>query len=401
MTTATRRAVLAVVTVVVLVALGAGLGLVVGDALGIRTEPATQMEPSAPVVPASTAVVPAPEFTRIDAPSTVRVDVALEDLADAAAAASETEGAASLTVVAGAGDDDDETYQLTGTADALRIEAASETGAVRGIYDLAAQVRAGRSVTEHLGEEITSRLPFRMVDMGAVAVTPDPAEWAAGDDYSHASKAFADVLLPDPPYIDPESLSDAYDDFDVFIRHSLANGYNAVAFPGLVEYLTFDDAPDGPVYAEGDDHRAKALALREAFAPFWARADELGMQVFLRTDMLTLTTPLEEYLTDTIRLARHREPRALGCLRRRARRTVRRRTLARRGADPHRRGRPRVRRGGLGRLLRPRGHFGGLGAHDARDADRTGRDGRPRSDLPHVERGRRRGGRHAHERCVL
>ena len=36
MTTATRRAVLAVVTVVVLVALGAGLGLVVGDALGIR-----------------------------------------------------------------------------------------------------------------------------------------------------------------------------------------------------------------------------------------------------------------------------------------------------------------------------------------------------------------------------
>ena len=297
MTTATRRAVLAVVTIVVLVALGAGLGLVVGDALGIRTEPATQMQPAAPVVPASTAVVPAPEFTRIDAPPSVRVDVALEDLADAAADARETEGAASLTVVAGAGDDADETYRLTGTADALRIEAASETGAVRGIYDLAAQVRAGRSVAEHLGEEVTARLPFRMVDMGAVAVTPDPAEWEAGDDYSHASKAFADVLLPDPPYIDPESLSDAYDDFDVFIRHSLANGYNAVAFPGLVEYLTFDDAPDGPVYAEGDDHRAKALALREAFAPFWARADELGMKVFLRTDMLTLTTPLEEYLT--------------------------------------------------------------------------------------------------------
>ena len=210
----------------------------------------------------------------------------------------ETEGAASLTVVAGAGDPDDETYRLSGTADALRIEAASETGAVRGIYDLAAQVRAGRSVAEHLGEEITSRLPFRMVDMGAVAVTPDPAAWAAGDDYSHASKAFADVLLPEPPYIDPESLADAYDDFDVFIRHSLANGYNAVAFPGLVEYVTFDDAPDGPVYAEGDDHRAKALALREAFGPFWDRADELGMKVFLRTDMLTLTTPLEEYLTD-------------------------------------------------------------------------------------------------------
>ena len=169
---------------------------------------------------------------------------------------------------------------------------------MRGIYDLAAQIRTGRPVDEHIGEEVTSRLPFRMVDMGAVAVTPDPAEWEAGTDYSHASKAFADVLLPDPPYIDPESLADAYDDFDVFIRHSLANGYNAVAFPGLVEYVTFDDAPDGPVYAEGDDHRAKALALREAFGPFWDRADELGMKVFLRTDMLTLTTPLEQYLTD-------------------------------------------------------------------------------------------------------
>ena len=343
---------LAVVTVVVLVALGAGLGLVVGDALGIRTEPATQMEPAAPVVPASAAVVPAPEFTRIDAPATVRVDVALEDLADAAAAASETEGAASLTVVAGAGDDDDETYQLTGTADALRIEAASETGAVRGIYDLAAQVRAGRSVTEHLGEEITSRLPFRMVDMGAVAVTPDPAEWAAGDDYSHASKAFADVLLPEPPYIDPESLSDAYDDFDVFIRHSLANGYNAVAFPGFVEFVTFDDVPDGPVYAEGDDHRAKALALREAFAPFWARADELGMQVFLRTDMLTLTTPLEEYLTDRFGSLDTENPELWDVYAAGLDELYAAEPVARRRADPHRRGRPRLRRGGLGLLLR-------------------------------------------------
>ena len=300
MTTATRRAILAVVTIVVLVALGAGVGVVVGDALGIRTEPATQMEPAPPVVPAAEPrSCPRREFTAIDAPQTVRVDVALDELADAAADASETAGAASLTVVAGTGDPDGRDLPAVGHARTrCASRRASETGAVRGVYDLAAQVRAGRSVAEHLGEEVTSRLPFRMVDMGAVAVTPDPAAWEAGNDYSHASKAFADVLLPEPPYIDPESLAEAYDDFDEFIRHSLANGYNAVAFPGFVEYVTFDDAPGGPVYAEGDDHRAKALALREAFGPFWDRADELGMEVFLRTDMLTLTTPLEEYLTD-------------------------------------------------------------------------------------------------------
>jgi hypothetical protein len=298
MTTATRRAVLAVVTIAVLVALGAGIGIVVGDALGIRTEPATQMQPAAAVVPAVAAVVAPPRFTEIDAPQTPRVEVALEELTDAVGEAPETSGAASLTVVAGTGDPADETYRLTGSPDALRVEAVSETGAVRGIYDLAARVRAGRSVAEDLGEEITSRLPLRMVDMGAVAVTPDRAAWEAGDDYSHASKAFADVLLSDAPYIDPESLGEAYDDFDTFLRHSLANGYNAVAFPGFVEFVTFDDAPGGPVYAEGDDRRAKALALREAFGPFWDRADELGVDVFLRTDMLTLTTPLAQHLTD-------------------------------------------------------------------------------------------------------
>ncbi|MDO9063463.1 MAG: hypothetical protein Q7U41_02810 [Microbacterium sp.] len=43
MTTAMRRAMLAVVTIVVLAAVGVALGLVVDAALGIRTEPATQM----------------------------------------------------------------------------------------------------------------------------------------------------------------------------------------------------------------------------------------------------------------------------------------------------------------------------------------------------------------------
>ena len=155
-------------------------------------------------------------------------------------------------------------------------------------------------MTERLGREVTSRLPFRMVDLGAVGVTPDPAEWAAGTDYSHASKAFADVILPSAPYVDQAALATAYTDFDTFIRHSLANGYTAVAFPGFIEFVTLQDAPDGPVYAEGDEHVARALAMRQAFTPFWDRAQELGMKVVLRTDMLTLTTPLEQYLTEHV-----------------------------------------------------------------------------------------------------
>jgi hypothetical protein len=297
MAKATKRGILAVVTIIILLASGVGLGVVVGDALGIRTEPATQMDPAEPTASDAAPAVPAPRFTTVDAPSGPRFDAALESLSDATSNAPEQAGEASLTVVGGGGDEADETYRLTGTASALRIEAASGAGAVRGIYDLAEQVRTGGSVAEHLGEEVTTRLPFRMVDMGAVGVKPDPAAWEDGSDYSHASKAFADVLLPEAPYIDEAALAEAFADFDEFIRHSLANGYNAVAFPGFVEFVTFDEVVGGPVYTEGDEHRAQALALREAFGPFWAHADELGMDVFLRTDMLTLTTPLEDYLT--------------------------------------------------------------------------------------------------------
>lgn len=298
MTTARRRGILAVVTAIILLALGAGVAFAVGDALGIRTEPSAQMEPEAPVVPAVAEPVLPPTFT-FDAPGTERVSVALEELTDAATAASGTSGEAVLTVridptlIA-----TDDAYALEGDATALLIRAGNEDGVTRGIYDLANQIRAAAPITDLIGEHEGSRLPLRMTDLGAVGVIPDPAEWESGDDYSHASKAFAAVMQPEPPYVDETALAAAFEDFDRFLRHSLANGFNAVAFPGFVEYVTFDDAPDGPVYAEGDDHRDKALALRDAYAPFWERADELGMKVFLRTDMLALTGPLEQYLTD-------------------------------------------------------------------------------------------------------
>ncbi len=299
MTTATRRGILAVVTSIVLLALGLGLGVVVGDALGIRTEPAAQMEPAAPTEPDLGPPVAAPRWTTVDAPEGPRYDAALDSLLEATADAAQRGDETSLTVTAGDGDEDDDTYRLTGTPTALRIEAASATGAVRGIYDLAYQVRTAQPVAARLGEEVTSRLPFRMVDMGAVGVEPDPAAWEPGTNYSHASEAFAKVLLPEAPYIDEAALDEAFADFDEFVRHSLANGYNAVAFPGFIEFVAFDEVADGVVYTPGDEHRAQALALRDAFGPFWQHADDLGMDVFLRTDMLTLTTPLEDYLTET------------------------------------------------------------------------------------------------------
>ena len=286
--------------VVALLAIGLGVALGVGSALGISAEPVAGMDAVPAAVGKVAAAVPPPTIEVVDAPRTERTRVALDELTTAVAAAPTRHGRATLTLRPGTGDLDDDTYTLTGDASALRVTSASESGAVRAVYDLAAAVRSGHAVTEHLGDEVRSRLPFRMVDLGAVGVASDPAEWASGTDYSHASKAFADVILPSAPYVDPTALAKAYTDFDTFIRHSLANGYTAVAFPGFIEFVTLQDAPDGPVYAEGDEHVARALAMRQAFTPFWNRAQELGMKVVLRTDMLTLTTPLETYLTEHV-----------------------------------------------------------------------------------------------------
>lgn len=294
MATERRRGLLAVATAIVLLTLGFGLAVVVGDELGIRVEESgATPEPPSAVPPVRSVRLP-PALT-LDVPSSARLDLAAAELTDAVASAPGTEGVATLSVAFGDGDPSSDTYRLEGTPEALRIVADGETGAVRGVYDLAAAVRDGRPVDAGLGRSASSRLGFRMVDLGAVGVTPDPAEWAAGTDYSHASKAFLDVILPEAPYIDQAALESAREDFEQFVHHVLADGYNAVAVPGLIEYLTFSEV-DG-VYADGDTHIARAMAMREAFGPMWEYAHDLGMKVFLRTDMLTLTTPLEAYLT--------------------------------------------------------------------------------------------------------
>lgn len=304
MATGRGRGIVAGGLVLALVALGAGVGTVVGDALGIRTEQAVQMDPADPVVPTATAAVAPPRFDEIDVPEGSSYDLAVDVLRSAVDDAGGTDGAASLTVRVEAaspeGEDattlTDDAYLLTGSRSPLTITATSTAGAVRGIYDLAALIRAGGAVEAHAGETITSRLALRMVDLGAVGVTADPAEWLDGTDYSHVSRAFADVFSPAAPYVDETALASASEDWEAFLREILAQGYNAVAWPGFLEYVTFDAVPG--VYAAGDIHPERARAMRDALAPLWQRAADLGVRIYLRTDMPTLTPPLEAYVDE-------------------------------------------------------------------------------------------------------
>ncbi|CAN5339357.1 hypothetical protein BH11ACT5_BH11ACT5_08600 [soil metagenome] len=279
---------MAAVAALVLLGLGAGVSYGLSDALGIRSEDSDIPVESPSAAPETPVVVP--RAITLTAPTSgARLELARDELR-AAVASRPTEGTATLALQVGAGDDSDESYELQGGPDALTILAASDTGAARGIYDIASAVRDGRAL--QFGA-VDSALPFRMADLGAVGVTPDEDAWRAGDDYSHNSKAFQDVMLPDAPYIDGAAMSVAAEEFDDYVRHLLAEGYNAIAVPGLVEYLTFDSVG---VYAEGDEHIARALALQKAFGPLWQYAHDAGLKVYFRTDMLTLTTPLQAYL---------------------------------------------------------------------------------------------------------
>ena len=154
----TRRGVLAGVALTVLVALGAGVAVVLGDELGIRSEPADIPSETLVAAPETPTIAP-PEFTQVDRPG-IRspgprrlASCATPSPTPPRPTARPPSRSSSATVP-----DADETYRVEGSPDALTIVAASEAGAVRGVYDLAAAVRDGRTVTEHLGETVDSRL---------------------------------------------------------------------------------------------------------------------------------------------------------------------------------------------------------------------------------------------------
>ena len=66
--------------------------------------------------------------------------------------------------------------------------------------------------------------------------------------------------------------------------------------PGFLEYVTFAEVPE--VYADDPEYVDRAEAVRDAFGPIFAELDDLGLDVYLRTDMLVLSTPLERHLAE-------------------------------------------------------------------------------------------------------
>ncbi len=257
------RGILASATALALLVAGGAVSVVVGDALGIRAQPqARDGRAAARGSRGGTRCPPPPRFTAIDAPDSVRSRRA-PDALDAAVAAASTTAGRPPSSSTGRGRRDRRHLQPTGTATALRISCGRPHGGGRAASTSRRAGARGRSVTAHLGETVRSRLPLRMVDLGASASQPDPAQWRR-----HRLLARLEGVRRCVParraYVDQDCSRPGLPSYDTYLRQVLADGYNAIAFPGFVEFATFDGLG---VYPDGETTSARARALRAAFGP--------------------------------------------------------------------------------------------------------------------------------------
>jgi hypothetical protein len=179
----------------------------------------------------------------------------------------------------------------------LAITGGSPMGNVYGMYWLADALRGGYTEREliHINRTIDPAFRYRLVDMGAVGIVPDPAAW--GHDYLHHTHAFQDAVLLTEPYVDERNFSRISEEFRTYLQRVLSYGYNGIVFDGFLEFINFDRVGNGrEVYGPDSPYRKRHQVLRERFGELFQYAHSLGMKVVLATDMLPLTAPLERYL---------------------------------------------------------------------------------------------------------
>ncbi|MFC5381872.1 hypothetical protein [Aquipuribacter nitratireducens] len=181
----------------------------------------------------------------------------------------------------------------------VALAAPDRRGLAQAMFRLADRFAAGEDLADVAPgpTRVAPALDRRFVDTGAVGVVPDPAAYAAQDDYVHASGALGEAVLPAEPWLDPNALDRVDAQWRAYVDRMVAYGYDGVVVPGFLEYVTFAGVGDGhAVYPAGSPYVGRAEAMRAQVGAMWAYADTMGMDVVMVTDMLALTEPLEAYL---------------------------------------------------------------------------------------------------------
>jgi hypothetical protein len=286
------------VVVAVLLGLGGVVAWQVNDALGLSVRDVDVPAERLTAAPARPMVAP-PPVTALVVPDDRRVRTAAEAVADAYV----TRGAPRPVLGAATGPVlrvrlepgfAPEAYRVDREAGGITVAASTEGGAAAGLYAIADRVRSGAEVVAD-GRTVAPRLGLRLTDLGGVGLPDDAARYRT-DDYSLNSDVVGDAILPGAPYVDTAAVDRIAGQFRAHVDHSLALGYNAVVVPGFLEYVTFRGLG---VYPAGDPHVARAEAMAAAFGPVWRYAHDMGMRVYLATDMLALSPPLRAYLDRT------------------------------------------------------------------------------------------------------
>ncbi|WBB80441.1 hypothetical protein O7606_03395 [Micromonospora sp. WMMD882] len=195
-----------------------------------------------------------------------------------------------------------EAYRISVRGTGLTVEGSDVAGVTAGLYRLADRIRSGVDPlpAAEAGRVVTPRLGLRLTDAGAVGREIDPAAFAAGDDYSLNTDVVSAALLPRAPWVDAAAVARVDTQFRQLVDHSVAQGYNGIVVPGFLEYVTFAKVGDGhAVHPVGDPHVDRARAMVAAFGPVFRYAEQMGVKLFLLTDMLAVSPPLQAYLTRT------------------------------------------------------------------------------------------------------
>ncbi|RAO50090.1 Alpha-glucuronidase [Micromonospora saelicesensis] len=329
-----RRPYPLLVAAAVLLALGAATAWGVGETLGLSHAPAAVPREDAVAAPTRTPA-PVPPLASLVVPDEPRIRKAAAAVADAvvfrglprpvlvpaasrparsatAAPGTGTARAAApdlsavstlragvLAALSGA----PESYRLDVHGNELAVQGGDVAGVAAGMYRLADRIRSGAEAlpAADAGRVVIPRLGLRLTDAGSVGREPDPAVFAAGDDYGLNTDVVGSAVLPRAPWVDADAVARIDAQFRQFVDHSVAQGFNGIVVPGFLEYVTFVKVGDGrAVYPPGDPHVDRARAMVAAFGPVFRYAEDMGVRVFLLTDMLAVSPPLEAYLTRAV-----------------------------------------------------------------------------------------------------
>ena len=138
-------------------------------------------------------------------------------------------------------------------------------------------------------------LQLRLADLGGVGILPDTANW--GNSYQHNVHRFEDLIMAEPPFLNPVAYQRIENELDMYLDKLQSMHINGVVFPCFLELVTFDESPRGEALNSGDgSYRERHLALQKGFGKWIKKISDRGMQVYLYTDMVALTPPIEKYL---------------------------------------------------------------------------------------------------------